>query len=74
MDTAPSYLFDVINDIQSINSVIKVHVCPWSPVSMKQSALGNERLTDIAQPGWMTAGGKIGGGKFPSSYTKTCRS
>ncbi|KAI0731553.1 glycoside hydrolase superfamily, partial [Fomitopsis betulina] len=53
VDTAPSYLFDVINDIQSINSVLKVHVCPWSP------------------PGWMKDGGKIGGGKFTSSYTKT---
>ncbi|KAJ6567069.1 glycoside hydrolase superfamily [Mycena capillaripes] len=28
---APSYVFDVLNDIQSINKILKVHVVPWSP-------------------------------------------
>ncbi|KAF8174701.1 glucan endo-1,6-beta-glucosidase [Mycena galopus ATCC 62051] len=28
---APSYLYSVLKDIQSVNSVLKVHVLPWSP-------------------------------------------
>ncbi|KAJ6615380.1 glucan endo-1,6-beta-glucosidase [Mycena sp. CBHHK59/15] len=28
---APSYLYTVLNDIQSVNSILKVHVLPWSP-------------------------------------------
>ncbi|KAJ6566886.1 glycoside hydrolase family 30 protein [Mycena capillaripes] len=31
MDNAPSYLFSVISDILSINSILKVHIVPWSP-------------------------------------------
>ena len=32
INVAPSYVFDVINDIQSINNILKVHILPWSPV------------------------------------------
>ncbi|KAJ7657870.1 glycoside hydrolase [Mycena polygramma] len=28
---APSYLYTVLKDIQSINSILKVHILPWSP-------------------------------------------
>ncbi|KAJ7717570.1 glucan endo-1,6-beta-glucosidase [Mycena metata] len=28
---APSYLYTVLKDIQSINSVVRVHILPWSP-------------------------------------------
>ncbi|KAL4251921.1 glycosyl hydrolase 30 family protein [Abortiporus biennis] len=31
ISAAPSYIFDVLNDIQGINPYIKVHLCPWSP-------------------------------------------
>lgn len=31
INKAPSYLFSVLKDIQSINSILKVHVVPWSP-------------------------------------------
>ncbi|KAI5121488.1 hypothetical protein M0805_003943 [Coniferiporia weirii] len=31
INAAPSYVFEVINDIQSINSLLKVHIVPWSP-------------------------------------------
>ena len=34
IDNAPSYLFSTIKDIQSVNPAIKVHLLPWSPVSM----------------------------------------
>ncbi|TFY64333.1 hypothetical protein EVJ58_g2700 [Rhodofomes roseus] len=38
IDNAPAYLFDTLKDIQSINSVLKVHLCPWSPPGwMKES-------------------------------------
>ena len=33
IDATPSYVFEVINDIQSINDILKVHILPWSPVS-----------------------------------------
>ncbi len=33
INKAPSYLFSVINDIQSVNPYLKVHILPWSPVS-----------------------------------------
>ncbi|KAJ7166584.1 glucan endo-1,6-beta-glucosidase [Mycena filopes] len=28
---APSYLYTVLKDIQSVNSVLRVHILPWSP-------------------------------------------
>ncbi|KAJ7875298.1 glycoside hydrolase [Mycena olivaceomarginata] len=28
---APSYLYSVLKDIQSVNPVLKVHILPWSP-------------------------------------------
>ncbi|KZT69669.1 glycoside hydrolase family 30 protein [Daedalea quercina L-15889] len=47
VSTAPSYLFDIIKDVQSINSVIKVHLCPWSPPGwMKDSGnIGGGKFT-----------------------------
>ncbi|KAH9922871.1 glycoside hydrolase [Epithele typhae] len=30
-DDRPSYLFSVLNDIRSINSVLRIHILPWSP-------------------------------------------
>ncbi|OBZ71285.1 Severin [Grifola frondosa] len=42
INNAPSYLFSVINDIQSINSYLKVHILPWSPPGwMKDSGTMN---------------------------------
>lgn len=32
IDRAPSYLFSVLQDIKAINSNIKAHIVPWSPV------------------------------------------
>ncbi|RXW16993.1 hypothetical protein EST38_g8860, partial [Candolleomyces aberdarensis] len=38
IDYAPSYIFDVLNDIQAVNSMLRVHVVPWSPPAwMKDS-------------------------------------
>ncbi|KAJ7184619.1 glycoside hydrolase [Mycena filopes] len=31
IDASPSYLFDVLRDIQDISNIVKVHVVPWSP-------------------------------------------
>ncbi|PSR70551.1 hypothetical protein PHLCEN_2v13590 [Hermanssonia centrifuga] len=31
INKAPSYVFSVINDIQSINPYLRVHLLPWSP-------------------------------------------
>ncbi|KAF7353903.1 Glycoside hydrolase [Mycena venus] len=31
IDIAPPYVFEVLNDIQDINNILKVHVVPWSP-------------------------------------------
>ncbi|KAF8064208.1 glycoside hydrolase [Lyophyllum atratum] len=31
INRAPSYLFSVINDIKSVNSILRIHVVPWSP-------------------------------------------
>ncbi|KAF7970961.1 hypothetical protein HWV62_22552 [Athelia sp. TMB] len=31
INAAPSYLFDTIADIQTINKILKVHILPWSP-------------------------------------------
>lgn len=31
-DAAPSYYFSTLKDIQSINTDIKLHLVPWSPV------------------------------------------
>ncbi|KAL1725970.1 glycoside hydrolase family 30 protein [Schizophyllum commune] len=31
INRAPSYLFSVLRDIQSVNRYLKVHVVPWSP-------------------------------------------
>ncbi|TFY51782.1 hypothetical protein EVJ58_g10384, partial [Rhodofomes roseus] len=31
INAAPSYLYSTIADIRTVNSGIKIHVCPWSP-------------------------------------------
>ncbi|OBZ71255.1 Endo-1,6-beta-D-glucanase [Grifola frondosa] len=31
INKAPAYLFSVIDDIRSINSILKIHIIPWSP-------------------------------------------
>ncbi|KAJ7738728.1 glucan endo-1,6-beta-glucosidase [Mycena metata] len=31
INNAPSYLFSVLSDILSVNSILKVHIVPWSP-------------------------------------------
>ncbi|KAJ7142496.1 glucan endo-1,6-beta-glucosidase [Mycena epipterygia] len=42
INNAPSYLFSVITDILSINSILKVHIVPWSPPGwMKDSGSMN---------------------------------
>ncbi|KAJ2920743.1 hypothetical protein H1R20_g16350, partial [Candolleomyces eurysporus] len=38
IDYAPAYVFDVLKDIQAVNSMLRVHVIPWSPPAwMKDS-------------------------------------
>lgn len=31
---APSYYFTVLTDIASVNSLLKIMLCPWSPVRL----------------------------------------
>ncbi|KAI1793363.1 glycoside hydrolase [Ganoderma leucocontextum] len=39
---APSYLYSVLNDIRSINNVLRIHILPWSPPGwMKDSGTMN---------------------------------
>ncbi|KAJ2912767.1 hypothetical protein MD484_g7647, partial [Candolleomyces efflorescens] len=38
IDHTPAYVFEVLEDVQSINSMLRVHVVPWSPPAwMKDS-------------------------------------
>ncbi|KAL1663291.1 glycoside hydrolase family 30 protein [Schizophyllum commune] len=55
IDKAPSYLFSVLQDIQAINSNVKVHLVPWSPPgwmkdsgTMKGGSLQSQYLTSYA--------------------------
>ncbi|GLB44591.1 putative glycosyl hydrolase 30 family protein [Lyophyllum shimeji] len=42
INRAPSYLFSVLNDIKSINNILRIHVVPWSPPGwMKDSGKMN---------------------------------
>ena len=52
INAAPSYVFEVINDIQSINDILKVHILPWSPVSRSDELLRSEDDIDSALA-WM---------------------
>lgn len=45
INKAPSYLFSVINDIQSVNPYLKVHILPWSPVSSASQVRESPALT-----------------------------
>ena len=36
INKAPSYVFSVIKDIMSLNSLLKVHIVPWSPVRFRR--------------------------------------
>ncbi|KZP07267.1 glycoside hydrolase family 30 protein [Athelia psychrophila] len=41
ISAAPSYLFSTLKDIMSINSILKVHILPWSPAWMKTGGTMN---------------------------------
>ncbi|KAI3612797.1 glycoside hydrolase family 30 protein [Moniliophthora roreri] len=56
VNRAPSYLFTVLKDIQSVNPLIKVHVVPWSPPgwmknsgTMKGGSLNSNQVQTYAQ-------------------------
>ncbi|EEB89682.1 hypothetical protein MPER_12194 [Moniliophthora perniciosa FA553] len=56
VNRAPSYLFTVLKDIQSVNPLIKVHVIPWSPPAwmknsntMKGGSLNSNQVQTYAQ-------------------------
>lgn len=34
INRSPSYLFSVLKDIKAVNPYIKIHLVPWSPVSI----------------------------------------
>jgi hypothetical protein len=64
----PSYLFSTIQDIQSINKILKVYILPWSPVRLLFI------LRDVAaelffQPAWMKSG-TMDGGSLQSQYVQ----
>ncbi|PCH36648.1 glycoside hydrolase family 30 protein [Wolfiporia cocos MD-104 SS10] len=51
INAAPSYLYEVLQDILSINNILKIHVVPWSPPGwMKDggSMLGGKLWTSLA--------------------------
>ncbi|KAJ6606021.1 glycoside hydrolase superfamily [Mycena vulgaris] len=42
IDATPSYVFDVLHDIQGISNILNVHLVPWSPPGwMKDSSTTN---------------------------------
>ena len=72
INNAPAYLFSTIKDIQSVNSGVKVHLLPWSPVSVKFPQSKSCILTPKIQPSWMKTSNSINGGQFIDSFTNTC--
>jgi O-glycosyl hydrolase len=54
LNNAPSYLFATIKDIQSINSILKPYILPWSPPgwmksgTMKGGSLQSQYVTSYA--------------------------
>ncbi|KAJ7753420.1 glycoside hydrolase family 30 protein [Mycena maculata] len=49
---APSYVFEVLNDIQTINHELRVHVLPWSPPGWMKSSKtmnGGNFTSDMAE-------------------------
>ncbi|TRM58245.1 glycoside hydrolase family 30 protein, partial [Schizophyllum amplum] len=55
INRAPSYLFSVLKDIQSINRFVKIHVLPWSPPgwmkntgTMNGGSLKSQHITPYA--------------------------
>ncbi|KAJ7290229.1 glucan endo-1,6-beta-glucosidase [Mycena rebaudengoi] len=55
IDVAPSYVFEVLEDIQAVSSPdsLHIHLVPWSP------------------PGWFKDSGSINGGSFKSQMAET---
>ena len=72
INNVPSYLFAIIQDILSINSMLKVHVLPWSPVCyiIFTSLRLNLRCT---KPGWMKDGGTMNSGSLMTGNVDTCK-
>ncbi|KAF8964806.1 glycoside hydrolase [Flammula alnicola] len=48
INNVPSYVFSVLKDIQSTNSLIKIHLLPWSP-TMKCSSIDPTYLLKAVQ-------------------------
>lgn len=71
---APSYLFAIIQDIKSINSALRVHVVPWSPVCsiISPSLSGQFTPGRNMKPGWMKDGGTMNGGLLTVDHVNTC--
>jgi Glycosyl hydrolase family 30 TIM-barrel domain len=40
ISVTPSYVFSVLNDIKSVNNILKLHMIPWSPVRAASPFLG----------------------------------
>ncbi len=75
INKAPSYLFSVLNDIRSINSQLRIHILPWSPVCRRCYPEAAYRMAHMcSQPGWMKDSRTMNGGNFLSNYTSVCES
>lgn len=72
IDNAPSYLFSVLSDILFVNSHVKVHIVPWSPVR-RLCLTDCLFLMMLPKPGWMKDSGTMNGGSLLSQYDTICK-
>ena len=72
IDNAPSYLFGVLSDILFVNSRVKVHIIPWSPVR-RRYLIDDLFLMMLSKPGWMKDSGTMNGGSLLPQYDTICK-
>ncbi|KAH7872628.1 glucan endo-1,6-beta-glucosidase [Lentinula edodes] len=65
INAAPSYVFSVLQDIKSVNSYLKIHVLPWSPVRFL--SFEATLVLTLVKPGWMKTSGSMDGGSLSSN-------
>ena len=67
IDNASSYLFSVLSNILFVNSHVKVHIVPWSPVR-RRCLTDDLFLMMLSKPGWMKDSGTMNGGNLLPQY------
>jgi hypothetical protein len=71
MNRVPPYTFAVLRDMMGINSLLKFHLNPWSPVSLPSSAPVTVMLI-VLQPAWMKTNMTMNGGSLQERYIPAC--